>query len=84
MIILYAAVTLGCNPGWIVISFSLTSGMTYAPVAQLDRASVSGAEGRRFEFSRARQQNPRKIRPFAFLRGLVFVTAHDLVMLLKI
>lgn len=46
--------------------------------------NASGAEGRRFEFSRARQQNPRKIRPFAFLRGLVFVTAHDLVMPLKI
>ena len=29
-----------------------------APVAQLDRASVYGTEGQRFESSRARQENP--------------------------
>ena len=32
--------------------------MVAAPVAQLDRASVYGTEGQRFESSRARFENP--------------------------
>ncbi len=76
MIVLYAAVTLGCNPGWIVISFSLTSRMTYAPVAQLDRASASGAEGQRFKSSRARQQN--RSDPSESERFFIFVRSQVL------
>ena len=36
----------------------------YAPVAQLDRASASGAEGHRFESCRARHLFPRILRDF--------------------
>jgi len=38
----------------------MTRCSSHAPVAQLDRASVYGTEGQRFESSRARLRNPRK------------------------
>jgi hypothetical protein len=43
-----------------------------APVAQLDRASVYGTEGQRFESSRARHENPAKRGVFAFPGSATF------------
>src|SRR5436190_1601717 len=49
-----------------------------ALVAQLDRASASGAEGHRFESCRARKEGPRPERrgPFALSPGPSFALPH--------
>lgn len=41
----------------------------YAPLAQLDRASASDAEGQRFESSRARHIKKAPLRGFCFISG---------------
>src|ERR1700735_61979 len=48
-----------------------------APVAQLDRASVYGTEGQRFESSRARTRMPRKS-GFLPAYAALFDTGHSL------
>ena len=44
----------GCSPAGLAGRRTGIEKLNMAPVAQLDRASASGAEGQRFESSRAR------------------------------